>query len=323
MNFCLPRAYCQSGMQGGSRAGSPHMHRPNTVTSNQAGPREPRGLDPMESTPFQTYSVGPRLDQRGQPIPDGSNPSPRREPPLLMGRPQQPRISHPHDRMPHFEMGHATHSPPSMMPHLPSSPTWQQQQQQPQRQQQPQEGVSPSGYPSSLGPSPSDPRTRRESRGDPAVVGGAAEGVHHCSSGSPTQSPRRPHPSLQESGGLDGGPPHQSGHLPGLPVGVHMSGGPNPRAAMRPQPPSSRFAEMGWSPELGGPQEGRTHAGELPHRLYSFNHWAEGRQGEGHSPGMPIRGRSSGNPDAAFQFAPGPPPPPNGRLQNLPRSTNQ
>ena len=264
----------------------------------------------MESTPFQAYSVGPRLDQRGQPLPDGSNPSPRREPPLLMGRPQQPRVTHPHDRLPHFEMGQPTHSPPSMMPHLPASPTWQQQ-----RHPQPQEGASPSGYPSGMGQSPSDPRTRRESRGDPA------EGAHHHP-GSPTRSPRRHHPSLQESGSLESGPHHQSGHLPGLPVGVHMSGGPNhPRAIPRPQPPSSRFAEMGWSPEPGGSQEGRSHAGDLPQRLFSFNHWAEGRHSEGHSPGMTIRGRSSGTSDAAFQFAPGPPA--SGLSPNLPRPASQ
>ncbi|KAK9839116.1 hypothetical protein WJX74_009858 [Apatococcus lobatus] len=303
-------------MQGASRAGSPHMHRPNTVTSNQAGPRESRGLDPIESTPFQTYSMGPRLDQRSQPVPDGTNPSQRREPPLLIGRPQQPRISHPHDRMPHFEMGQPAHSPSSMMPHLPASPTWQQQQ-----RQQSQEGVSPSGYPSSMGQSPSDPRTRREARGDPAAAG-AAEGGHHPG-GSPTRSPRRHHPSLQETAGHESGPPHQSGHLPGLPVGVHMSGGPHPRAIPRPQPPSSRFAEMDWSPEPGGPQEGRTHPGDMPPRLYSFNHWAEGRHSEGHSPGMTIRGRSSGALDAAFQFAPGPPAAPNGLPSNMPRPANQ
>ncbi len=295
-------------MQGGSRASSPLLHRPNTVTSNQAGPREPRQADVMDPTPFQMYSAGPRLDHRGPPGPEGGHPSPRREPPLLMGRPQQPRASHPHDRMPHFEMGHPTHSPTSMMPHLPSSPSWQ-------RQQQQQEGAGPqSGYPPGVGHSPADPRTRRESRQEPSH-GGAGEPAAHPSSRpgaqrspSPTRgSPHRPHPTMQDSGGLEGRPSPQSGHLPGLPLGVHMSGGPHARVGVRPhpQPPSSRFADVGWAPEPGTQE--RTHGGDMPHRLYSFNHWADGRpHGESHSPGMPIRGRSSGTPDVGFQFAPGP-----------------
>ncbi len=259
----------------------------------------------MEPTPFQTYSAGPRLEQRNPP--DGAipSPSPRREAPVLMGRPQQ-------QRMPHFEMGSPTHSTPAMMPHPPASPSWQQRQHQ-------QDGLGPSGYPPGMAQFPSDPRTRRDSRGDAqphALTSGGGDGVQHPT--SPTRSPRRHPPVLQESGGLEGRLPNQSGHLPGLQMGVHMSGGPPSRVAPRPQPPSSRFAEVGWSPVHGG-RDARGH-GELPHRLYSFNHWVEPRV-SGDASGMP-RGRSSGSPDGGFQFTAGHGPQPGVPSPTMPRPSN-